>query len=52
MSESNMGSLLENPIQLLEESLIVEMNIDEYTAVRKFQCCDAANRETHGFGND
>lgn len=52
MSESNMGSLLEVPIQPLEESLIVETNIDEYTAVQKFRCCGAANRKTHGNGDE
>jgi len=42
MSESNMGSLLAITIQLLEESLIVGMNVEEHTAVQKFKWCDAA----------
>ena len=28
------------------------MNIEDHTAVRKFQCCDAANRRAHGNGNE
>jgi hypothetical protein len=35
-------------IQPLEESLIVEMNIEGNIAVREFQCCGAAKRKTHG----
>jgi hypothetical protein len=36
------------PIQLLEESLIVEMNIEQDIAVRQFQCCGAAKLKMHG----
>jgi len=39
-------------IQLLEESLIVEMNIGQNTAVREFQCCGAAKLKTHGKGKE
>jgi hypothetical protein len=35
------------PIQPLEESLIVEMNIGQYIAVQQFKCCDAAKPKTH-----
>jgi hypothetical protein len=49
MSESNMGSLLVSPIQLLEENLIVEMNIEQCFAMQKFQCCGAANHKAHSF---
>jgi hypothetical protein len=42
-----MGISFVVPIQLLEESLIVEMNIDQFVALREFQCCGAANPETH-----
>jgi hypothetical protein len=38
-------------IQPLEESLIVEMNIEQNIAVQQFQCCDAAKPKTHGEGN-
>jgi len=31
----------------LEESLIVEMNIERIAALQKFLCCDAANHKTH-----
>jgi hypothetical protein len=34
----------------LEESLIVEMNIGQDSAVREFQCCGAAKPKTHGKG--
>jgi hypothetical protein len=50
MSESNMGSLLASSIQLLEENLIVEMNIGQYFAMQKFQCCGAANHQMHSLG--
>jgi hypothetical protein len=50
MSESNMVFSFVVPIQLLEESLIVEMNIGQYSAVREFQCCGAAKLKTHGTG--
>jgi hypothetical protein len=43
-----MGILLISVIQLLEKSLIVEMNIGQNTAVRKFLCCGAANPKMHG----
>src|ERR1700712_5550232 len=46
------GSLLVVTIQLLEESLIVEMNIGQYTALQKFRCCGAANLKTHSEGKD
>jgi hypothetical protein len=48
MNESNMVSLLVFTIQLLEASLLVEMNIDHYTAVQQAKCCDAAKRDLHG----
>jgi hypothetical protein len=37
-----MGSLLVLTIQLLEESLIVEVNIEWNAALREIKCCDAA----------
>jgi hypothetical protein len=52
MSESNMGSLLVLTIQPLEESLIVEMNIEQNGAVQEFNCCDAAKCETHSNGKE
>src|SRR5580698_10387883 len=48
MSESNMGNLLVSTIQLLEESLIVEMNIERNIAMQKFLCCGAAKPKMHG----
>jgi hypothetical protein len=50
MSESNMGSLLAITIQLLKEAFIVEMNIEAYAALQKFQCCDAAKPMVHSGG--
>lgn len=47
MSESNMGISFVVPIQPLEESLIVEMNIGQFIAVRQFQCCGAASLKMH-----
>jgi hypothetical protein len=47
MSESNMGNLLVLTIQLLEGSLIVEVNIGENVAFWQFQCCGAARCKTH-----
>jgi hypothetical protein len=44
-----MGILLVLAIQLLEESLIVEMNIDHRIAVQQSICCDAAKRQLHGY---
>jgi hypothetical protein len=38
------------PIQPLEESLIVEMNIGRDIAVQQVKCCDAANPKTHAKG--
>jgi hypothetical protein len=38
------------PIQLLEESLIVEMNIWQDIAVQQVKCCGAAKRKTHAKG--
>jgi len=38
------------PIQPLEESLIVEMNIGQDDAVREFKCCGAAKLKMHGKG--
>jgi hypothetical protein len=52
MSESNMVVSLVVPIQLLEESLIVGMNIGQYTALQKFRCCDAAKSEMHSVGKE
>jgi hypothetical protein len=43
-----MGNLLVLTIQLLEESLIVEMNIERNIAMQKFLCCGAANPKMHG----
>jgi hypothetical protein len=43
-----MGNLLVSTIQLLEESLIVEMNIERNIAMQKFLCCGAANAKMHG----
>jgi hypothetical protein len=43
-----MGNLLASTIQLLEGSLIVEMNIERNIAMQKFLCCGAANPKTHG----
>jgi hypothetical protein len=40
------------PIQLLEESLIVEMDIGQDIAVQQFKCCDAAKPKTHGKSNN
>jgi hypothetical protein len=34
-------------IQPLEESLIVEMNIVDFVALRQFQWCGAANPKMH-----
>jgi len=38
------------PIQLLEESLIVGMNIGQDIAVQQVKCCGAAKRKTHAEG--
>src|SRR6266404_244582 len=46
------GSLLVVSIQPLEESLIVEMNIGQHTALRKFRCCGAAKSKTHSADKD
>src|ERR1700730_14369573 len=46
------GSLLISTIQLLEVSLIVEMNIEGDVALQKFLCCDAANHKTHSAGKE
>jgi hypothetical protein len=35
------------PIQPLEGSLIVEMNIEQNIAVQQFRCCGAAKLKTH-----
>jgi hypothetical protein len=43
-----MGNLLVSTIQLLEESLIVEMNIERNIAMQKFLCCGAAKPKMHG----
>jgi hypothetical protein len=48
MSESNIGSLLVFAIQPLEESLIVEMNIEQESTFRQVNCCGAAKYKTHG----
>jgi hypothetical protein len=39
-------------IQLLEESLIVEMNIEQIIALQQFQWCDAARPKTHDKNKD
>jgi hypothetical protein len=52
MSESNIGKLLAVTIQPLEGSLIVEMSIEHYAALREFKWCDAARYETHGVGKE
>jgi hypothetical protein len=38
------------PIQPLEESLIVGMNIGRNIAVQQSKCCDAAKPKTHARG--
>jgi hypothetical protein len=43
-----MGNLLVSTIQLLEESLTVEMNIERNIAMQKFLCCGAAKPKMHG----
>jgi hypothetical protein len=42
----------EVPIQPLDESLIVEMNIEQDIAVRQSNCCGAANPKTHGISKE
>jgi hypothetical protein len=52
MSESNIGILLVLTIQLLEGSLIVELNIEQVRPFQEFQCCGAAKCKTHGEGKE
>jgi hypothetical protein len=47
MSESNIGISFVLSIQPLEESLIVEMNIEQFSALQQFKCCGAANLKMH-----